>query len=40
MLNPDYAEMLSIFADHEVAFLMVGAYAMAGHGFPRATGRK
>jgi predicted nucleotidyltransferase len=38
MLNPDYAEMLSIFTDHEVAFLMVGAYAMAGHGFPRATG--
>jgi len=38
MLNPDYEEILSIFADHEVAFLMVGAYAMAGHGFPRATG--
>jgi len=38
MLNPDYEEILSIFADHEVAFLMVDAYAMAGHGFPRATG--
>lgn len=38
MWNPDYREMLSIFDDHDVAYLMVGAYAMAGHGFPRATG--
>jgi len=38
MLNRDYREMLSVFADHEVAFLMVGAYAMAAHGYPRATG--
>jgi hypothetical protein len=37
MLNPDYAEMLSAFLDHEVRFLVVGAYAMAGHGYPRAT---
>jgi hypothetical protein len=38
MLNPDYEEMLSIFNAHEVAYLVVGAYAMASHGFPRATG--
>jgi hypothetical protein len=38
MWNPDYEEILSTFNDHEVAYLVVGAYAMAGHGFPRATG--
>jgi predicted nucleotidyltransferase len=38
MLNPDYKEVLSIFIDQKVEFLVVGAYAMAVHGFPRATG--
>jgi len=37
MLNQDYKEMLSILLKNEVAFLLVGAYAMAVHGFPRAT---
>ena len=37
MLNQDYKEMLSILLDHEVKFLLVGAYAMAVYGFPRAT---
>ena len=37
MLNPDYADMLSAFVDHDVRFLVVGAYAMAGHGYLRAT---
>ena len=38
MLNPDYRDMLSAFADAEVDYLVVGAYAMAAHGHPRATG--
>lgn len=37
MLNPDYAEILSLFNDHDVQYVLVGAYAMAVHGFPRAT---
>jgi hypothetical protein len=38
MLNPDYRDMLSAFADAEVEFLVIGAYALAAHGHPRATG--
>jgi len=38
MLNPDFREMLSCLKDEEVDFLIVGAYALAAHGFPRATG--
>jgi hypothetical protein len=38
MLNQDYREMLSILLENKVDFLLVGAYAMAAHGFPRATG--
>jgi hypothetical protein len=38
MLNPDYRDMLSAFADAEVEYLLVGAYALAAHGHPRATG--
>lgn len=38
MLNPDFKEMLSCLKDEEVEFLIVGAYALAAHGFPRATG--
>ena len=30
--------MLSAFADADVEFLVVGAYALAAHGIPRATG--
>jgi len=37
MLNQDYKEMLSILLENNVDFLVVGAYAMAAHGFPRAT---
>ena len=29
---------MSTFDDHEVAYLVVGAHSIAGHGFPRATG--
>lgn len=38
MLNPDFKDMLSCLKDKEVDFIVVGAYALAAHGFPRATG--
>ena len=38
MLNPDFRDMLSCLKDEEVEFLIVGAYALAAHGLPRATG--
>ncbi len=37
MLNSDYKEMLQCLAAEKVEFLLVGAYAMAAHGYPRAT---
>jgi hypothetical protein len=38
MLNEDYKDMLRALSDEKVKFLLVGAYAMAAHGYPRATG--
>ena len=38
MLNPDYRDMLSAFEDEKVEYLVAGAYALAAHGAPRATG--
>ena len=38
MLNKDYKEMLQSLLENKVEFLVVGAYAMAVHGYPRATG--
>ena len=38
MLNNDYKEMLQILLEEEVDFIVVGAYALAAHGVPRATG--
>jgi hypothetical protein len=37
-LNPDFAEMLSVLSAEGVEFLVVGAFALAAHGNPRATG--
>lgn len=37
MLNEDYKEMLQCLAAENVEFLLVGAYALAAHGYPRAT---
>jgi len=37
-LNEDYKEMLQGLLDQKVEFIVVGAYALAAHGFPRATG--
>ena len=39
-MNPDFSEMLSILSAEEVEFLVVGAYAVSAHGFPRMTARK
>jgi hypothetical protein len=38
MLNRDFRDMLSCLKDERVEFIVVGAYALAVHGFPRATG--
>ena len=38
MLNTDYKDMLQVLLDNGVRFLLVGAYAMGAHGYPRATG--
>lgn len=37
-LNPDFKDMLLALKDASVDFLVVGAYAVAAHGYPRATG--
>lgn len=37
MLNKDYKEMLQCLLEENVRFLLVGAYAVAVHGYPRAT---
>ena len=38
MLNPDFRDMLSALCEEKADFLIVGAYALAAHGHPRATG--
>jgi hypothetical protein len=37
MLNEDYRDMLHALSDEKVRFILVGAYALAAHGYPRAT---
>jgi predicted nucleotidyltransferase len=37
-LNQDFVDMLQVLNDSGVEYLVVGAYAMAVHGVPRATG--
>ncbi len=37
MLNEDYKDMLQCLLDEKVKFLLVGAYAVAVYGYPRAT---
>ena len=38
MLNRDFKEIISAFNAARVDYLVVGAYALAAHGLPRATG--
>lgn len=37
-MNQDFVDLLRAFKDADVRFLVVGAYALAHHGRPRATG--
>ena len=37
MLNSHYKDILSILSEKKVKFILVGAYAMAVHGYPRST---
>jgi len=37
-MNQDFVDLLRSFIAHDVRFLVVGAYALAVHGRPRATG--
>lgn len=37
MLNEDYRDMLRALSGEKVRFILVGAYALAAHGYPRAT---
>ena len=37
MLNEDYKDMLRALYAEKVKYLLVGAYAMAAHGYPRST---
>ena len=38
VLNPDFRDMLSALSAEAAEYLLVGAYALAVHGVPRATG--
>jgi hypothetical protein len=38
LLNPDYRDMLCMLNEEGVEYLVVGAHALAAHGYPRATG--
>ena len=37
MWNEDYRDILQSLSDEDVDFILVGAYALASHGYPRAT---
>ncbi len=37
MLNEDYRDILHALSEEKVRFILVGAYAIAAHGYPRAT---
>jgi len=37
MLNNHYKDILLILSEKKVKFILVGAYAMAAHGYPRST---
>jgi len=38
MLNEDYKDILQLLSEEQVDFMIVGAYALGVHGYPRATG--
>ena len=36
-LNPDFKEFLKLLTEEQVEYLLVGAYAVGYHGYPRGT---
>jgi hypothetical protein len=38
-LDHDFNEFVALLATHDVRYMIVGGYALAAHGLPRATGR-
>jgi hypothetical protein len=36
-LPPDFKEFLQLLSAHHVEYLLIGGYAVAYHGYPRAT---
>ena len=38
-LDKDFNEFVALFVANDVRFLIVGGYALAAHGLPRAKGR-
>lgn len=36
--DPDFSEFVALLAAHDVRYMIVGGYALAAHGLPRATG--
>ncbi len=37
-MDRDFSEFVALLAEHDVRYLIVGGYALAAHGLPRATG--
>lgn len=37
-LNPDFLDLLEVFSDASVEFIVVGAHALAANGITRSTG--
>ena len=37
-LDPDFSVFVALLAAHDVRYMIVGGYALAAHGLPRATG--
>jgi len=37
-VQPDFKELLTLFNEHKIEYIIVGAYALAFHGAPRFTG--
>lgn len=37
-VHPDFSELLKLFLDFQVEYVIVGGYALAYHGSPRYTG--
>jgi len=37
-VQPDFKELLALFDEHKIEYIIVGAYALAYHGAPRFTG--